>query len=41
MIDMPTNQISFAQVLPDNYADYIRNGRRLPAIRLDQEEIAV
>ena len=40
MIDMPTNQISFARVLPDNYTEYIRNGRRLPAIRLDQEEIA-
>ena len=36
--DVPTNQISFARVLPDNYADYIRTGARLPAIRLDQEE---
>ncbi|MGI6496798.1 MAG: choice-of-anchor Q domain-containing protein [Kiritimatiellia bacterium] len=39
--DVPTNQISFARVLPDNYADYIRTGARLPAIRLDQEEKAL
>ena len=25
-------------VLPDNYADYLRNGRGLPCIRLNQEE---
>ena len=41
MIDVSTNQISFAKVLPDDYTEYLRNGRRLPAIRLDQEEIAV
>ena len=29
--DVPTNQISFAKVLPDNYADYIRTGRGLPS----------
>ena len=40
MIDVSTNQISFAKVLPDDYTEYLRNGRRLPAIRLDQEEIA-
>ncbi len=39
--DVPTNRISFARVLPDNYADYIRTGERLPAIRLDQEEKAL
>ncbi|MDA3923804.1 MAG: hypothetical protein PF904_03790 [Kiritimatiellae bacterium] len=39
--DVPTNQISFAKVLPDNYADYIYNGERLPVIRLDQEEKAL
>ena len=39
--DVPTNQISFAKVLSDDYADYIRDGARLPAIRLDQEEKAL
>ena len=39
--DVPTNRISFARVLPDNYADYIRTGARLPTIRLDQEEKAL
>jgi len=39
--DVPTNQVSFAKVLPDNYQDYIRNGRGLPCIRLDQEEKAL
>ena len=38
--DVPTNQISYAKVLPDNYADYIRTGRGLPCIRFDQEEKA-
>jgi len=36
--DVPTNQISFANVLPDNYAVYFGNGKRLPAVCLDQEE---
>ena len=39
--DVPTNQITFAKVLPDNYAEYIRDGRYLPALRLDQEEKAL
>lgn len=39
--DVSTNQITFAKVLPDNYADYIRDGARLPAIRFDQEEKAL
>lgn len=38
--DVPTNIISFAKVLPDNYATYLRNGNRLPAICFDQEEKA-
>jgi len=36
--DVPTNQITFARVLPDNYSAYIRNGIHLPAVRLDQKK---
>ena len=39
--DLPTNLISFALVLPNNYHDYIGSGRYLPALCLDQEEKAI
>ena len=39
--DVPTNIISYAKVLPDNYADYIKTGKGLPCIRFDQEEKAL
>ena len=39
--DVPTNQIGFARVLPDDYQDYIGTGRFLPALCLDQEEKAL
>ena len=39
--DVPANQISFAKVLPDNYADYIRDGRGVPCIRFDRNERAM
>ena len=38
---MPTNIISFAKVLPDDFYEYIREGKRLPVLRLDQEEKAL
>jgi len=34
--DVPTNQISFAQVLPDNHTNYLSRGTRLPALGLNQ-----
>ncbi|MDR0993406.1 MAG: hypothetical protein LBN38_02410, partial [Verrucomicrobiota bacterium] len=34
--DVPTNQISFAYVLPDNYTNYLSRGTRLPALALNQ-----
>jgi len=34
--DIPTNQISFAQVLPDNYTNYLSRGTRLPLLGLNQ-----
>ena len=40
--DVPTNTISFAYVLPDDYYLYIKTGMRLPCIKLNQfEEAAV
>jgi len=39
--DLPTNLISFAKVLPDDYHDYIGSGRFLPALCLDQQEKAL
>jgi len=39
--DVPTNQISFAKVLPDDYRDSIGSGRFLPSLCLDQEEKAL
>ena len=39
--DLPTNQISFAMVLPDDWHDYIGSGLFLPALCLDQEEKAL
>ena len=39
--DVPTNRISFAKVLPDNYRDWLGDGARLPALGLDQEEKAL
>jgi len=39
--DVPTNRISYAKILPDNYADYLRAGERLPVLCLDQEEKAI
>ena len=39
--DVPTNQIGFAKVLPDNYAEYLHTGRYLPAVCLDQERKAL
>ncbi|MDR0993589.1 MAG: hypothetical protein LBN38_03350, partial [Verrucomicrobiota bacterium] len=34
--DVPTNQIAFAHVLPDNYTNYLSRGTRLPALALNQ-----
>ena len=34
--DVPTNQISFAKVMPDDYCDYLHTGNRLPALWLNQ-----
>ena len=39
--DVPTNRISFAKVLPDNYRDWLGDGTRLPVLGLDQEEKAL
>jgi len=39
--DVPTNIISFAKVLPDDYAMILGTGQRLPCLRLDQEEKAL
>jgi len=39
--DVPTNQISFAKVLPDDFTKYIHTGANLPVITLNQEKIAI
>jgi hypothetical protein len=39
--DVPTNLVSYAKVLPDNYSDYIRDGRGLPCIMLNQNKEAL
>ena len=39
--DVPTNMISSAKVLPDDYMDYIGNGQKLPSLCLDKEEKAL
>ncbi len=39
LLDTPiTNGINYANILPDNYTQYLSCGTRLPVIRLDQEE---
>jgi len=39
--DVPTNAISYAKVLPDNFPDYIGTAKGIPALCLDQEEKAL
>ena len=39
--DVPTNTISFAKVLPDNFQNYFGTSQYIPALRLDQEEKAL
>jgi len=39
--DVPTNQISFVKVLPDNYADYIVTGAHLPVVCSNQKKEAL
>ena len=34
--DVPTNQISYAKVMPDDYGEYLHTGNRLPALWLNQ-----
>ena len=42
LLDSPiSNGVSYAKILPDNYAQYLSGGTRLPVVRLDQEEKAL
>ena len=39
--DIPTNQISYAKVLPDDFDRYIHTGAHLPVVCLNQDEMAI
>lgn len=38
--DVPGDHISFAKVLPYEFGEYLRDGKYIPVVRLDQEEKA-